>query len=530
MLIRAMASSDERADVEQWLEVLFETSPIAMGIISGAENRCIRVNQAMADLYGMPVDEILNSDPFSLAMRITHPDDVVPEQALLAEMLAGKRRFYRIEKRYTRPDGSQRWGLLTFSGVFGAPVDPAVPNGPLRFVVVQVIDIDDQKRLQDTLHRRDEELSHAQKVDGIGRLAAGVAHDFNNLLTVITGHGELLRRVVDKTTGAPAAEALRDGVEAILTAAERAAGLTTQLLAYGRRSALRPRTLSLSNEVATLQRLLERTLGPDVEVEQALLATGSVNADAGQLGQVVMNLVLNARDAITEDRRIRLSTRDVDASWVALEVSDTGHGMTPEVQARMFEPFFTTREGRSGTQGTGLGLATLHRIVTDAGGRIDVRSTPGQGTTVTVLFPRVADLTKEREPSGPPPRKQAPPNSVRILVVDDDPPVRMLIGSVLISAQYWVAVARDAQEALRFIDEASVPFDLVVTDLQMPGLGGRTLAERLRDRGNSPPMLFISGYSPHTEAELSELGELLPKPFTPADLLAAVARALQSRE
>jgi len=523
-----MTTAPESADLERWLEVLFETSPVAMAIVSSAENRCVRVNQALADLYGMSVAEIMSSDPFSLAMRITHPEDVVREQAVFAEMIAGARRYYRIEKRYLRPDGSMRWGLLTFSGIFDESADVAMPRGPLRYVVIQVIDIDRDKQLEEALRRRDEELSHAQKIDGIGRLAAGVAHDFNNLLTVITGHAELLRRLVE-ATDVPATAAMREDLGAILAASKRAAGLTTQLLAYGRRSSVQPRTLSLSNEVATLQRLLARTLGADVQLEQSLLATGSVFADPGQLSQVVMNLVLNARDAIAEGGRVRLCTRDEGGSWVALEVSDSGHGMTPEVRARMFEPFFTTRGDRTGTQGTGLGLATLHRIVTDAGGRIDVQSAPGQGTTVTVLLPRVPDGPPELEAPRPPGRAAAPPNSVRILVVDDDPPVRTLLGSVLLAAQYWVAVARDAAEALRFVEEARVPFDLLVTDLQMPGVGGRALAEQLRERGSGMSVLFVSGYSPHMGVELSAYGELLAKPFSPTELLAAVSRALDAR-
>ena len=459
--------SDESAQVEQWLDVLFETSPVAMAVISAAENRCVRANQALAELYGMTIAEILDCDPFSLALRITHPDDLVGEQNLFAELVAGPRRSYTVEKRYVRPDGSVRWGRLTFSGIFGEPVGPATPSGVLRFAIVQAIDITDRRQLEETLQRRNEELRHAQKIDGIGRLAAGVAHDFNNLLTVIVGHSELLRQLVDGSTTLPSAGTLRDGLDAILAASERAADLTAQLLAYGRRSSIRPRTLALSNEVATLQRLLARTLGPNVEMEHSLIAKGSVFADAGQLGQVVMNLVLNARDAITEGGRIRLSTRDIDADGdgteraarVALVVSDTGHGMTPEVQAKMFEPFFTTRTERPGTQGTGLGLATLQQIVADARGRIDVKSTPGEGTTVTVSFPRVEDKPAEVDEPRPCGRQVAAPNSQRVLVVDDDPPVRSLIATVLLGAHYRVAVARDAHEALRVIDDEPKPFD-----------------------------------------------------------------------
>jgi len=279
--------------------------------------------------------------------------------------------------------------------------------------------------------------------------------------------------------------------------------------------------------------LLGRTLGSSVELEQSLTAKGAIFADEGQIGQVTMNLVLNARDAVPEGGRIRIATQDVPdggrleaGEWVALVVSDTGHGMSPEVQARMFEPFFTTRADRPGTQGTGLGLATVQRIVGEIGGRIDVRSARGEGTTVTVFFPRVTSAPKESERPGARLGPAALPNSQRILVVEDEPSVRALIGNVLLGAHYWVMVARDGEEALRFIEAEREPFDLIVTDLVMPGTGGVSLATRLRERATLPRMLFVSGYSHHAPEELAPYGHLLPKPFTPSQLLAAVSRAL----
>jgi CheY-like chemotaxis protein len=294
-----------------------------------------------------------------------------------------------------------------------------------------------------------------------------------------------------------------------------------------------PRTIVLSDAVAKLQRLLGRILGSSIEVEQSLTAVGCIFADEGQIGQVAMNLLLNARDALAESGRIRIATQDVvdgtlpgSGPWVALIVSDTGHGMSAEVQARMFEPFFTTRAERPGTQGTGLGLATVQRIVTEIGGRIDIKSAPGEGTTVTVLFPRVASTPKEVERAQVPLRPAAAPNSQRILVVEDEPSVRSLIGTVLLGAHYWVMVARNGEEALRFIEAEREPFHLIVTDLVMPSIGGVSLAKRLHERTSPPRMLFVSGYSKHSPSELSLYGNLLPKPFTPAQLLAAVIRVL----
>jgi PAS domain S-box-containing protein len=530
----------DAAQLEAWFDTLLENSHAGLAIISTLSNRYVRANQALSDLYGIPVAEILACEPFSMALRVTHPDDIVPEQKLFAELIAGTRRSYRFEKRFVRPDGSLRWGRLTFSGISTIDATAERPASVLRFVVIEVVDISDKKALEETLQRRDEELRHAQKVDGIGRLAAGVAHDFNNLLTVIMGHAGLLKQLAQGSAGTPNTPPIDADVDAILAAAERAASLTDQLLAYGRRTPVAPCALALSDAVATLQRLLDRTLGTGVDIEQSLAATGCILADEGQIGQVVVNLVLNARDALPEGGRIRLATEDVHVAvqsvrdgaalaageWVALSVSDTGHGMSPEVQARMFEPFFTTRTDRPGTRGTGLGLSTVQRIVAEAGGQVAVRSVLAEGTTVTAYFPRFA--RPEREIALP--RMQARslvPNNRRVLVVDDDSSVRSLIATILLGARYWVMVARDGQEALQFIEAERESFDLIVTDLLMPVLGGMALAKHVHALPRAAPqMLFISGYSQHMPADLSPYGSLLPKPFTPAQLLEAVQRAL----
>lgn len=271
-----------------------------------------------------------------------------------------------------------------------------------------------------------------------------------------------------------------------------------------------------------MQRLLVRVIGSNIEVEQGLSADGFIHADRGQMGQVVMNLVLNARDAMPNGGRLRITTRDVSAEEVVLEVADTGHGMSPEVQARMFEPFFTTRADRVGTQGNGLGLATVQRIVHELGGRIAVTSVVGAGTSVTVSLPRVAAVAAP-ELAKPVVAKSA--QAEPVLIVEDDPAVRALVASVLVGKHYRVSVARNGEEALARIAEAG-PFELVITDLMMARVGGLALAEQLHARGQPLKMLFISGYSDTTPGELMPYGTLLPKPFTPAQLLAAVRAAL----
>jgi two-component system cell cycle sensor histidine kinase/response regulator CckA len=538
----APASSEETSSGTPsslpWVDALIDASPTAMGFISSRENRYVRANEALLELYGIPRDELLNTDPYTLALRITHPDDLVPEQNLFAELASGARRSYRYEKRVMRPDGTFRWGLLTMAALFEPPADGAARPGLLG-VTVQVVDVTERKLLEGTVERLEGELRHAQRIDALGRLSAGVAHDFNNLLTVVTGHCQALKGLLAQP-GADLPSFIREAeqdLEAVLAAAERGAALTAQLLSHGRRAATVPRAFVLSDQAAALERLLSRTLGANAELEHSFAAKGAISADPAQVGQVVMNLVLNARDAVGDQGHIRLETRDVSVAadgasggvppgeWVALVVSDDGHGMSDDVKARMFEPFFTTREERPGLQGNGLGLATVQRIVTDAHGHIAVESAPGRGTSVTVFFPR-AELPPVPTDAAKPVATPPPPNSQRVLVIEDDPAVRSLLGNVLIGAHYRVSVARDGAEGLRMLENERESFHLIVTDLVMPRIGGLELATALRERGCTARMLFISGYSDHAPGELSPYGSLLPKPFTPEQLLSAVARAL----
>jgi two-component system cell cycle sensor histidine kinase/response regulator CckA len=530
------ATEATAAVVEGWLDALFATSTAAMAVISTFEGRYLRANAAMVELLGIPLAELLSSDPFAIGHRITHPDDLAAEQPLFMELVAGTRRSYRLEKRFVRADGSVRWGLLTFTAIHAESSDPAVV-GPIQFVVMHVIDTTEQKNTAETLARREEELRHAQRIDGIGRLAAGIAHDFNNLLTVIVGHATMLQQHLDH--GRAAIPGARDDLDAILDAADRAANLTAQILAHGRRESVNPRHFLLSEAVDSLRRLLSRTIGSKIEIEPTLAATGAIFADQGQVGQVLMNLMLNARDAMPEGGRVALATADVTVAsgvapgtvpgpgdWVSMTVSDTGHGMTPEVQARMFEPFFTTRDDRHGTQGTGLGLSTVRRIVAELGGHITVESAAGAGTRISVYFRRSAGPTATVPVPHASKRAQGPTRGLHVLVVEDESSVRALVASILLGAGYRVTAARAVDDALRQIARSPEPVALVITDMVMPGGGGGKLARTLSDRPTPPRMLFISGYSNLTPDELVPYGRLLPKPFTPAQLLAAVEQSL----
>ncbi|MDT8369286.1 MAG: PAS domain S-box protein [Longimicrobiales bacterium] len=376
--------------------------------------------------------------------------------------------------------------------------------------------------------RLEAERRQGQRLEAIGQLAGGIAHDFNNILTVILGSVDLLRQ----TGSIP--EPAREIAEDISEASERAARLTQQLLAFSRRQILTFEVLDINTVVRELATLLHRLLGETIDV-QTTLATDldAVEVDRGQLEQVVTNLAVNARDAMPKGGVLRITTANVtlgpddavvDAPpgpHVSLTVSDTGMGMSPEVLSRIFEPFFTTKEkGR----GTGLGLATVYGIVAQSNGHITVESEPGEGTTFTVYFPRVTTSA----PSDPSPRSPelAPGGAETILVVEDEAAVRKLICRVLDDHGYTVLVASDGQEALDLARRHEGQIDLLLSDVVMPGMSGRDLAEHLLHLSPRTRVAFLSGY---TDDEVLRHGVLdarfpfLQKPFTP-DVLARKVR------
>ncbi len=378
-----------------------------------------------------------------------------------------------------------------------------------------------------------DELRQAQKMEAIGHLAGGIAHDFNNLLTTISGYAQLLVGDLD-----PADERRAD-VERILDASDRAARLTRQLLAFSRRQVLHPEVLDLNATVRGIDALLRPLIGDTVLLTVALdPELGPVRADPSQLGQVIMNLVTNARDAMPEGGRLTIETANVelDSAYVAshtdaqlgphvmLAVSDTGIGMDAATRARLFEPFFTTKEPG---QGTGLGLATTYGIVKQSGGNIWVNSEPGRGTTFKVYLPRVeADGSISPAIYGRVPETPVGGTEV-VLLVEDDAEVRALAETILTRHGYTVLSAPDGRTALE-VAAAADAIALLVTDVMMPGLRGPELAERLVALRPRLRVLYISGYA----AEAVENHDFLPqgehhleKPFTP-DALARIVRAI----
>jgi len=400
-------------------------------------------------------------------------------------------------------------------------------------IAVQAIgrDVTERRRLE-------EELRQAQKMESVGKLAGGIAHDFNNLLTAIIGFASLAE--AEQLPGTP----VREWVEQIRRSGEQAAALTGQLLAFGRRQMLRPVDLDLNHVVDDIQKMLRRLIGEHIDlVVQLAPALMPVRADRSQLEQVIVNLVVNARDAMPRGGRLTLRTHNVEieartspgvqspeaGAYAALTVEDTGEGIAAGVLERIFEPFFTTKPlGR----GTGLGLATVYGVVKQSGGDVQVHSAPAQGSSFTVLLPAVAFPAASPEPAAAESQlleAAAPPSSASLLIVEDDSGVRAFTTQVLRDAGWTVFEAGNPADAFAIAARESQPLDLLLTDVVLPGINGTDLAARLRTLRPELLVLFMSGYSPEeviASATLPMAGQLLRKPFLPATLREHVAQAL----
>ena len=362
------------------------------------------------------------------------------------------------------------------------------------------------------------QLRQSQKMEAVGQLAGGVAHDFNNLLTVIRGNAALVLAALPAGT-------LRADVQQIDQAADRASVLTRQLLAFSRQEVVQPRKLELNEVLRGVQGMLQRLIGEDYLIQSTFSTPAFISADPGQIEQVLLNLVVNARDAMPNGGVIRWETSLVaGADQVRLSVSDTGVGMDCDTQARIFEPFYTTKElGK----GTGLGLSTVFGIVQQLGGQIECVSAPGAGTTFIILLPRVAS-TAARDP-GPTPAPTLHGGTETILLAEDDDAVRTLASRVLRSAGYTVLETRDGQDALNVAHNHPYHIDLLLSDVVMPGMDGLVLSRRLSMSRPSVRVILMSGY---TDDEILRRGlhqpgcAYLQKPFTPDSLAAKVRTVL----
>jgi signal transduction histidine kinase/DNA-binding response OmpR family regulator len=386
----------------------------------------------------------------------------------------------------------------------------------------------ERARNAEALQRAEGQLRQAQKMEAVGRLAGGIAHDFNNLLTVIGGHAQIL---VDDL---PAGSDERREAEAIAAAADRAAGLTAGLLAFSRKQVVHPRVLDLTEVIRSMSELLRRILGENVAVTvQTAPGLGRVRADASQIEQVIMNLAVNALDAMPDGGRLTLAlaNAEIEASapetlppggYVVLAVSDTGVGMDAATRARVFEPFFTTKPVG---KGTGLGLSTVYGIVTHSGGDIWVESEPGKGTTFRIYLPRTEAASESAARVSAP---ALPRGTETLLLVEDEDAVRRLAASVLGKLGYTVLEAPDADEALELFAAHEGPLDLLVTDVVMPGWSGPRLADRLRALRSGLRVLYVSGYSDEgldDETASTPNTGFLAKPYT-GPVLARIVREL----
>ncbi|MCC6466243.1 MAG: response regulator, partial [Planctomycetes bacterium] len=366
-----------------------------------------------------------------------------------------------------------------------------------------------------------EQYRHAQRMEAIGRLAGGVAHDFNNLLTVISGQADLVRHRL------PPNDPNLRAMEAIQSAAMRAGAITQQLLAFSRKQKLQPRRIDLAAQVRGLCQTLSRSLGSGVRVETSLpLGEVPVEADPGQLDQVLLNLLVNARDAMPDGGRVAVTLRR-DPPWALLEVRDEGTGIAPEVLPRIFEPFFTTKgQGK----GTGLGLATVYGVVKQSGGDIKVSSQVGKGTSFVVQLPLLAEAARPAEASVA--GTTAAAGRRRVLLVDDDDEIRNLLEHALQARDYDVQTAPNGAAALQKLTEQGGAADLLVTDLIMPELDGAALAQRVGETWPGMRILMITGYADDEVASAETLGRyrLLRKPFSLPQFLEQVNSALQPAE
>ena len=500
----------ELAESQEQLRLIWEGSMDGMRL-SDRHGIILRANPALARMFAKPLDS-LPGQPFTCCYGIDDPESILASYRQQVESRTVEARFETMLRRW---DGEQIW-------VEGSNATIELPSGPVVFSILR--DVTERKRSEQERSSLEEQLRQAQKLESIGRLAGGIAHDFNNVLTVINGYSRLLLGQLR------AGDPLRDGLEEIRKAGERAAGLTQQLLAFSRKQVLQPRVLDLNRAVGEMRPMLARLMGEDVEVYVKLQAEATtICADPHQLGQVLMNLAVNSRDAVPHGGKFSIETGFVEwgesyvqsrpgahaGPYVMLAVSDTGVGMKAETRGHIFEPFFTTKEVG---KGTGLGLSTVHGIVEQSGGYVEVDSEVGRGTIFKIYLPRMQAAPAD---SGKPEAVPAMGGKEMVLVVEDQPEVRRYAAAALRAYGYQVIETASADEALLVCEREGERIALILTDVVMPGLSGRELADRLKERRPGIKVLFMSGYTDDTMVHhgvLEKDAEFIQKPFSPDEL------------
>jgi two-component system, cell cycle sensor histidine kinase and response regulator CckA len=497
-----------REQAEHRFAGVLDAVPTAI-IVVGTDGIVVQTNQHVTATFGYEPDELIGQSV----------DVLVPEAQL--SLHVAERARYAADPA-TRMHGVGREVIGRRKDGTSVPVEvglAAIQSAGELLIVAAAHDI--SRRLE-----IEAQLQESQRMEALGRLAGGIAHDFNNLLTAINGYAELLAIELPPESG------LRDDVAHIRAAGDRGAVLVRQLLAFGRRSSLRPGRLDLVEAFGSLRPLLDRIVTEAVDLTVDVdPATPPVHVDRGQFDQAIINLVANARDAMVDGGTVTIAVAPgVDGATIA--VSDTGHGIDGAVRPHLFTPFFTTKE--SG-KGTGLGLASVHGFVSQSGGRIEVETSPGIGTTFTIHLPGAPAIEEESAPAG----VSVPAGTGGgefVLLVEDDDPVRALARTILERAGFDVLEVGDPTRAEAVLREVSVAPAVLVTDVVMPGLDGRALARRLRERDPRIGVVFTSGYTPDerhltTDEAQEELEEAIfvPKPFDPAALSRAVRQAIDRR-
>jgi PAS domain S-box-containing protein len=502
----------EIRESEERYRLLFERN-LAGVYRSALDGRLLECNRAFAQMMGYASPAEAMAQP-GLAF---HASPGAREQFL--ERLGREGSLVNFENQARRKDGSLIWIVENVSLLRSDDGE--------EVLLGTVFDMTERRRLE-------EQLLQSQKMEAVGRLAGGIAHDFNNLLTAVAGYSELLLREL------PEGDPSRESAEEIRQAGNRAAALTQQLLAFSRRQVLEPRVLDLNAVITGMERMLRRVIGEDVELTSSLdPELWRTRADPGQIEQAILNLVVNARDAMPRGGQLTLETANVELDetfaghyatvhpgpHVMLAVSDTGVGMDAELQARLFEPFFTTK---AHGKGTGLGLSTTYGIVKQSGGSIWVYSEPGHGTTFKIYLPRCEEPIEDRV-APPPARETAAPGTESVLLVEDEPEVRRLVEKLLRLKGYRVLSAASPADAIAISRRHEASIDLLLTDVIMPGMNGRELSRVLAPTRPSMRVLYMSGY---TDVGVSQQGILargtafLSKPFTPEALARKVREVL----